>query len=869
MAVLDSEVMDSTTFQAQTFAQKVRHYLITTTGKTAGEATLEEFYHAFCRSFHEEIMINMTATMNTFMKQKSRMLYYLSMEYMPGRLFGNNITNIGAIDLIKRVLHILGRSYEMLIKIEPDMGIGNGGLGRLASCFMDSLATLHYPALGYGMRYQYGIFDQELISGVQVERPDCWLLNQNPWEFRRDALAVPVCFGGKPIRRENSHGNVVFDLLNCEGVRALPYDFPVIGYGRDANFSVLTLRLWSTKESPRNFQLQRYNAGKIGQASENTSLTDVLYPNDNHEAGKRIRLKQEFLLVSASLQDIMRHYFKRHDTLERFCDKVRIQINDTHPALVIPELIRILTTDHDIPFEKAWEITKTCCSYTNHTVLEEALEEWNVERMRQLLPRQFDVIEKLHQQLRQEVRQKFPTMDGVDLNHMSIIKEGQVCMANLAIYGSHKINGVSKLHAEILKKSLFKYFYEFDPKKFENVTNGVTQRRWLLHCNPALSHFLIRRIGDGWVTHFEEIAQIAHFASDPDAQEEFLRIKRANKERLLEMVRTDIKERHGAEEAFIQHYILSSDALYDVQIKRIHEYKRQLMKALHLLMIYHRIKQDPRSHPLKRFVIFSGKAAPGYQLAKYVIRLIYCLARKINHDPALKDRLKVVFVENYNVSRAEVIIPAADLSEQISTAGMEASGTGNIKFAINGALTICTDDGANVEMRKSVKDTWWPFLFGASADDIFRMRTHRSYSPIEIYEKHPKIKVAIDALSDGTLSENTAEARALQCLRDTLLKDSPDTLADHFFVLHDLVSYHEVQKKVETLYATPLKWAEYAIHNIAGMGPFSADVSIESYANKIWNLKKCPPDIEELSRVRQEYSEHDRCRVIPNPTPTS
>ncbi len=860
--------MDSTSLQAQTFAQKVRHYLITKTGKTAEKATVEEFYHAFCRSFHEEIMINMTATMNTFIKQTSRMLYYLSMEYMPGRLFGNNVTNVHALDLVKKVLHILGRDYEMLVKIEPDIGIGNGGLGRLASCFMDSLATLDYPALGYGMRYQYGIFDQELISGVQVERPDCWLLNQNPWEFRRDALAVPVCFGGKPIKRKNSHGEDVFDLLNYEGVRALPYDFPVIGYRKNANFSVLTLRLWSTKESPLNFQLQRYNAGKIGQASENTSLTDVLYPNDNHEAGKRIRLKQEFLFVSASLQDILRHYFMQHDTLDRFCDQVRIQINDTHPALLIPELVRILTTEHDIPFAKAWEMTKTCCSYTNHTVLAEALEEWNVERMKQLLPRQFYVIEKLHQKFCQEVRHKLPSLSQVDLLRTSIIKEGQICMANLAIYGSHKVNGVSELHTEILKKSLFKSLYELEPEKFENVTNGVTQRRWLLHCNPALSDFLTCRIGEGWITNFEEIEKIAQFASDPLAQKEFLQIKQANKERLLEMVCTDIKERHGAGEDFIQDCILSPDALYDVQIKRIHEYKRQLMKALHLLMIYQEIKKNPESHPIKRFVIFSGKAAPGYRLAKNIIRLIYCLARKINHDPELKELLKIVFVENYNVSRAEVIIPAADLSEQISTTGMEASGTGNIKFAINGALTICTDDGANVEMRKSVTDKWWPFLFGASADDILRMRAHRSYNPMDVYESHPMIKAAVDALSDGFLSENSAEAKAIESLKQTLLQDSPSVPADYFFVLHDLISYYETQKKVEKLYSHPEKWAEYAIHNMAGMGPFSADVSIENYAQKIWHLQKCPPDLEELSAVRQEYSQHDRCRVTPSSDPT-
>ena len=517
------EGMDSMEFQAQTFAQKVRHYLITTMGRTANEANLEEFYRAFCTSLREEIMINWTATMHTFIKQKSRMLYYLSMEYMPGRLFGNNVTNISAVDLIKRALQILGRDYEALLKMEPDIGIGNGGLGRLASCFMDSLATLQYPAFGYGMRYHYGIFEQELMCGVQVERPDCWLLNQNPWEFRRDTHAVPVCFGGSPIERKNSHGDVVFDLLDYEEVRALPYDLPIIGYSHDPNFSVLTLRLWSTKESPRNFELQRYNAGEIGQASENTSLTDVLYPNDNHEAGKRIRLKQEFLLVSASLQDIIHHYSQKHETFREFPDKVRIQINDTHPALVIPELMQILTKDYDLSFNQAWEITRTCCGYTNHTVLKEALEEWNAQRMGELLPRQLHLIEKLNEKFCNEVRQKFPN-DENRVRQMSIIDGGQVRMANLAIYGSHKVNGVAKLHTEILKHDLFKSFYAFDPEKFENVTNGVTQRRWLLHCNPALSHFVEKRIGNRWITHFKEFAKIADFATDLESQKEFLQI---------------------------------------------------------------------------------------------------------------------------------------------------------------------------------------------------------------------------------------------------------------------------------------------------------------------------------------------------------
>lgn len=854
--------MDSFEIQAQTFAQKVRHYLITTLGRTADEANSEEFYRAFCISLREEIMINWLATLHTFKKQKTRMVYYLSMEYMPGRLFGNNITNVSAVDLVKRVLKILGRDFESVLKMEADIGIGNGGLGRLASCFMDSLATLQYPAFGYGMRYHYGIFEQELMCGVQLERPDCWLLNQNPWEFRHDSHAVPVCFAGKPIERKNSHGDTVFDLLDYEEVRALPYDLPIIGYSHDPNFSVLTLRLWSTKESPRNFQLQRYNAGEIGQASENTSLTDVLYPNDNHEAGKRIRLKQEFLLVSASLQDIIHHYSEVHESLDAFPDKVRIQINDTHPSLVIPELMRILTKDYDIAFDKAWDITRTCCSYTNHTVLKEALEEWNAQRMEELLPRQFHLIQKLNAQFCSEIRQKFDG-DESRVRRMSIIEGGQVKMAHLAIYGSHRVNGVANLHTEILKSSLFKDFYETHPEKFVNVTNGVTQRRWLLYCNPALAEFVEKRIGNGWITNFETLSRIADFAADPETQKEFLEIKTANKRRLLQMIREDMGERHGTSEEFMKHHILEPDALFDVQIKRIHEYKRQLMKALHLHMLYNEIKAQLQSHRIKRFALFGGKAAPGYKVAKNIIRYIYCLARKINHDPDVGNQLKIFFIENYNVSKAEIIIPATDLSEQISTAGMEASGTGNMKFSINGALTICTDDGANVEMRESVTDQWWPFLFGASADENLKMQEKHSYNPLDIYAENKAIKNAVDALVDGSLSENEAEAEALSSVHHSLLEGPPGIIADRFFVLNDLMSYYETQKKVETLYQDPMKWAEYAIHNMAGMGRFSADVSIDNYAKKIWGVEKCPPDEEELSRVRQEYSEHDRCRVIP------
>lgn len=850
--------MDPLKIQADMVAQKVRHYLITTMGKAANEASDEEFYRAFSSIFREEIMINWTATNHTLKKPKLRRLYYLSMEYMPGRLFGNNVTNICATDLVKCVMKSLGRDFDTISQMEHDIGIGNGGLGRLASCFMDSLATLKYPAMGYGMHYQYGIFDQELICGVQIERPDCWLFTPNPWEFRKDSSAVSVRFAGKPISRKNSHGDEVFDLIDYEEVRALPYDLPIIGYSEDPNFSVLTLRLWSTKESPRNFGLQKYNAGEYGQASENTSLTDVLYPNDNHEAGKRIRLKQEFLLASASLQDIVNQYKEVHDDWSYFADTIRIQINDTHPALIIPELIHLLTQEHDLSWNDAWETVRTCCGYTNHTVLREALEEWNSERMFELLPRHAFIIERLNHEFCSSVRKEFPN-DEEKVRRMSFIEKRQMKMANLAIYGSHKVNGVAALHTEILKQTLFKDFYEMYPNKFVNVTNGITQRRWLLHANPLLTAFLEKRIGRGWITNFEEISPIANFANDPSSQNEFLEIKKKNKERLLQMIQENNDFFHGSGKKFIEKNFLGTDALFDVQIKRFHEYKRQLMKALHLLMLYFEIKENPTSPRIQRVAIFGGKAAPGYDVAKAMIRLIYCISRKINHDPEVSNKLKVIMIENYNVSKAEVIIPATDLSEQISTAGMEASGTGNMKFAINGALTIATDDGANVEMREKITDQWWPFMFGATSSENLEMWRTGSYNPDEIIANSPQIKKILEALEDRSLVENNAEHEASLTVRRTLKND-------YFFVLKDLIPYYEMQKKVESLYTNRNKWAEFCLHNIAGMGSFSSDVSIRNYAEKIWDIKPCPANPKELEEVRKEYSEHDRCRISSTPT---
>ena len=719
---------------------------------------------------------------------------------------------------------------------------------------MDSLATLHYPAQAYGLRYQYGIFEQQIWNGVQVEAPDCWLLSENPWQFRRDTRCVHIKFCGETTPTHNIHGDDIYQLKDFEEVQALPYDTPIIGYNNDSRYSVVTLRLWTTKESPRNFQLQRYNAGRLDQAAENSALTDVLYPSDHHETGKRIRLKQEFLLVSASLQDILRHYLAHHQNFRAFADKVRIQINDTHPAMVIPELIRILIQEHDLPWKTAVEMTQACTGYTNHTILSEALEVWDKELFHYLLPRQLRIIERMNQEFCNSVRMKFPR-DEASVRKMSIIENEGVRMANLSIVGSHSVNGVSEIHTDILKKNVFKEFYEMFPEKFVNVTNGVTQRRWLLECNPELSKFITKRIGEGWIVNFNQISELANFAGDQTSLEEFLEIKKRNKLRLSEFLAENNIQRNEKGELVVPSPLIDTDSIFDVQIKRFHEYKRQLMNILNVIMIYQEIIKG--SHRAKRTCIFAGKSAASYEMAKNILRLIIAVGRKINKDPAAKGLLKVVFIENYNVSKAEIIIPAADLSEQISTAGTEASGTGNMKLSMNGALTIGTNDGANIEMKESVTEKWWPFTFGASAQEIEKMQLEQSYRPKDIYNNNPKIREALDSLKDHTFATNEQEHQAFTGLFQKLVEGYYGSGADRYFILKDLESYFEMQKKVEALYEDPLKWADYAIHNIAGMGKFSSDRSIKEYSDKIWGLQPCPIDEEILTRVQHEYRQYE------------
>lgn len=852
-------------YQAEMLSAKTKHYLITFMGRSLEEANSDEFYRALSYALREEIMINWLASNQTQTRKDVRKLYYLSMEYLPGRLLNNNIANLDATELVQLVVRKANRNYNDLLCREADPGLGNGGLGRLASCFLDSLATQHYPAQAYGLRYQYGIFEQQLWDGVQVEAPDLWLSHENPWEFRRDLRKQTVRYGGHLTPSKNIHGDEIYSLNGSDDVWALPFDFPIIGYSKDQRFSVLTLRMWSTKESPRNFQLQRYNAGKLGLAAENTTLTDVLYPSDHHELGKRIRLKQEFLLVSASINDIVRHYRATHDNFRAFADKTRIQINDTHPSLLIAELIRILIEEHDMPWKMAVEMTETIMGYTNHTVLSEALEQWDQGLLCSLLPRQYKIIERLNQDLCNNLRQRYPN-DEAKIRRMSILENGMVRMANLAIIGSHRVNGVSQIHTDILKNVVFKDFEEYSPDKIINVTNGVTQRRWLLDCNPELAKFISKRIGDGWITDFTQIKKLADFAKDFESQEEFLGIKLRNKHRLIDFLAQEKKPRDSSGHASTNIPHIDVQSIFDVQIKRMHEYKRQLLNILHLIMVYQEIIENPESHNrVKRTAIFAGKAAASYEVAKQIIQLISAVGRKVNKDPRIGNQLKILFVENYNVSSAEMIIPAADLSEQISTAGTEASGTGNMKLAINGALTIGTNDGANIEMRQQVTDAWWPFAFGSSTEEVHTMQLNHSYNPQSVINNYPRIRKAVESLQDGTFALNDEERSAFSNLYHRLTEGSYNNPADSYFILKDLPSYCEMQKKVEELYQNRNKWAEYALQNIAGMGMFSSDGAIENYCKKIWGISPCPIDEDIYLQVENEFREIDQCRIYTTP----
>ncbi|OHD69648.1 MAG: glycogen phosphorylase [Spirochaetes bacterium RBG_16_49_21] len=756
-------------------------------------------------------------TQQAYYKHDAKRIYYLSLEFLIGRTLGNSLINTGQYENAYQALMDMGHDLEELREIEWDAGLGNGGLGRLAACFMDSMATLALPGYGYGIRYEYGIFFQQIVNGYQVELPDNWLRYGNPWEFDRPEYLYAVKFYGHVRQYHEAKGVLRNDWVDAEEIMAMAYDIPVPGY---KNNTVNTLRLWSAK-STREFNLDYFNHGDyhlaVADKDQSEIISKVLYPNDNVFEGKELRLKQEYFFVSASLQDITRRYKKVHTEFDGFADKVAIQLNDTHPSIAIPELMRILIDDEGLDWDAAWEITEKTFGYTNHTILPEALEQWPVGLIEHVLPRHIQIIYEINRRFLDRIREAYPG-DNERLARMSIIEEGaekRIRMANLSIVGSHSVNGVAALHTGILKNKIFRDFYELWPEKFNNKTNGITQRRWLKLCNPGLASLITSRIGESWVTDLFELKKLAPLADDASFQEEWRKVKRQNKVMLADYIWKLNKIK------------VNVDSLFDCHVKRMHEYKRQLLNLVHVVTLYNRITADPEKFFVPRTVIFGGKAAPGYYMAKQIIKLINSVAEVVNNDPRVGDRLKVVFIRNYCVSNAEKIIPAADLSEQISTAGTEASGTGNMKFALNGALTIGTLDGANIEIKEEVGDDNI-FIFGLTADEVAGKKSS-GYNPWDFYNSNRELKQAIDMISSGYYSRK--EPGLFQPIVDSLLAQN-----DHYMLMADYESYIRCQERVSETFKDARRWTRMSILNAASMGKFSADRTIREYADEIWGV---------------------------------
>jgi starch phosphorylase len=781
-------------------------------------ATMNDCFTSLALTARDYLAERWIETQQAYYQNDAKRIYYLSLEFLMGRALGNSLLNAGLYDKTHKALMELGYDMEELREQEWDAGLGNGGLGRLAACFMDSMATQELPAYGYGIRYEYGIFFQQIIQGYQAETPDNWLRYGNPWEFPRPEHLYPVRFYGKVNQYHDEKGRFRSDWVDTEMIMAMAYDTPIPGY---RNNTVNTMRLWAAKSS-REFNLDYFNHGDyhmaVSEKDHSEIISKVLYPNDNMFAGKELRLKQEYFFVSATLQDIIRRYRKAHDTFDRFADKVAIQLNDTHPAIAIPELMRILVDQEGLDWDVSWDITVKTFGYTNHTILPEALEKWPVSLIERVLPRHIQIIYEINSRFLEGVRTCYPG-DNARLARMSIIEEGQekqVRMANLAISGSHSVNGVAQLHTEILKNNIFRDFHELWPEKFSNKTNGITQRRWLRLCNPRLADLISSRIGETWTTDLYELKKLAPLADDTSFQEEWRRVKMENKKFLAGYIWTHNKIR------------VNGDSLFDCHVKRMHEYKRQLLNLLHVITLYNRIREGRIGSIVPRTVIFGGKAAPGYFFAKLAIKLINSVADVVNNDHRVGDALKVVFLRNYCVSNAEKIIPAADLSEQISTAGTEASGTGNMKFALNGALTIGTMDGATIEIREEVGDDNI-FIFGLTADEVAKMR-YEGYEPYQFYSSNPELRQAIDMLRDGYFQKDQPDL--FRPIVDALM-----ARGDQYMRLADYESYVKCQERVSDTFRDRKKWTRMSILNVAGMGKFSTDRTIREYADEIWHVK--------------------------------
>lgn len=789
-------------------------------------ATHHDRYLALALTVRDRLIDRWIQTHQTYYRNNVKRVYYLSMEYLIGRAMGNNVINLRLDEPVREAMEALDLDWNELRDLERDAGLGNGGLGRLAACFLDSLATLEYPGYGYGIRYDYGIFRQEIRNGYQVEEPDNWLRNGYPWEIERPEYQFPVHFGGQFIEEQDDQGNYVSRWINYDTIMGIPYDFPVAGYG---NNTVNNLRLWTAKAT-EDFDLEFFNSGDYIRAYEQKMLsenvTKVLYPSDKVERGRKLRFKQQYFFVSCSLQDIMRRFKVVNSDLRLFPEKNAIQLNDTHPALAISELMRLLIDREQLPWHLAWDITMKTFGYTNHTLMPEALEKWPVSMFEELLPRHLHIIYEINRRFLRQVMNKFPG-DTHRVRRMSLIEEGahkRVRMANLSIVGSHKVNGVAELHSKLLQQDLFRDFYEMTPDKFTNKTNGITQRRWLLKSNPGLAQAITDNIGEDWITDLRYLRKLIPLADDAGFRDRLREVKQQNKHRLAKVIR----ETNGIS--------VDPTSLFDVQVKRLHEYKRQLLNLLHILHRYNLLKDNPHMDMQPRTYIIAGKAAPGYTMAKRIIKLINDAADIINHDADVNDRMKLVFMSDYRVSLAERIIPASDLSEQVSTAGTEASGTGNMKFALNGALTIGTLDGANIEIRQEVGPENF-FLFGHTVEELNDLRA-RGYNPWDYYHGDPAIKRILDLFKDNFF--NLEEPELYHCIYDALL-----THGDNYFHLADFHDYVDCQKRVDETYRDPETWSRMSVFNIANMVKFSSDRTIEEYANDVWGIEHCPISLEE------------------------
>ena len=818
-------------FEKDVFKRDVRNNVKTLFRKEVEEATPQQLFQAVSYAVKEAIIDDWLATQKQYEKDDPKTVYYMSMEFLLGRALGNNLINMTAYKEVKEALEEMGIDLNVIEDQEPDPALGNGGLGRLAACFLDSLATLGYASYGCGIRYRYGMFKQKIKDENQVEAPDNWLKDGNPFELRRPEYAKEVRFGGNIRVEYDETGKTHFVQENYESVMAIPYDYPIVGYG---NHIVNTLRIWDA-EAIVDFQLDSFDRGDYHKAVEQENLAknivEVLYPNDNHIAGKELRLKQQYFFVSASIQAAITKFKKKHGDISKLPEKVTFQMNDTHPTVAVAELMRILLDEENLGWNEAWDITTKCCAYTNHTIMAEALEKWPIDLFSRLLPRIYQIIQEIDRRFIAQVRAQYPGNEE-KVKKMAILMDGQVKMAHLAIVAGYSVNGVAKLHTEILKNQELKDFYQMMPEKFNNKTNGITQRRFLMHANPLLADWVTEKLGTKeWITDLSKMSGLKEWLDDEEALKEFMTIKFKNKERLAAY----IKEHNGVE--------VDPRSIFDVQVKRLHEYKRQLLNILHVMYLYNQIKEHPEMSFYPKTYVFGAKASAGYIRAKEIIKLINSVADVINNDRSINGKLKVVFIEDYRVSNAELIFAAADISEQISTASKEASGTGNMKFMMNGAPTLGTMDGANVEIVDEVGiDN--AFIFGLSADEVINYEQNGGYNPYDLYNNDPDIHRVVDQLVDGTYSNGDTEM--YRDLYNSLLNNQGGSRADMYFILKDFRSYADAQARAMEAYKDKEKWAKMALKNTACCGKFSADRTIQEYVDDIWHLDHVVIDEDEL-----------------------